>query len=471
MKNELKKVGEGTTERQDWTVPEDITNEMRSLISEAKDIISQADPLLLFGKTGVKEGTVSEDQIREFEERIARIKRELSLWEEELEVYSSGPFYLTLKTILKKWRGEKDLSKEERRFIDNLGKKLSGYGTIPATLTSNIARPKDPSLFDEQLVPKEKREELLYQRGTRKYIDRAGKPTYLTGTQTKIVCAIAHLVSQDLPYIQDEIKEITLAKDRLRKGGNPGIGLGFKKLINLKKLCKEYISTEGKAKSSKVKDLYREIVEISQINQVFHFPNPDKNSQKKNLRLTAPFFTLGEGLEYEDGEEGWVPDQIWLNLSYIFLWDAENAYFPIKKSFFLEWRKRGSGTETELFNILLSDLMAKYPYKRMTAKNKTRLIDKTGLSEEDIQKERERAREDGLKYTQNLSTLRDKIPTDYESKRQYKSLFYKHLDLALQAIRDKLGLITGWEIGPNREGNLALSVFFNSDYENEVKRG
>ena len=78
----------------------------------------------------------------------------------------------------------------------------SSRGKIPTQLSRQIAYERTPSLFDEAEIAE--RDKALAKAvheinltDSQLCIDRKGKPTYLTNMQTRIVLALAYLISQD----------------------------------------------------------------------------------------------------------------------------------------------------------------------------------------------------------------------------------------------------------------------------------
>lgn len=350
----------------------------------------------------------------------------------------------------------RDLTPEDiKRVFDYFrGELISDKGQISVSLSSNIALQKGIVSLDSLNTEEER------------FIDRRGKPVVLTNPQTKIVYALSHYLSQfqgdgDIVSYIDEIEK---NPRKAKSGLKPVV-----RTINLKSFYKDYLSMDGKVRGVQLARLQNELKTLSEINQVFLFGDMvGKDGEKRKLRLTTPLITTLETLDVVD-EDG-KPDidsfdiQVNIRFSPIFLYKMKREYLPFSKRIFLLWGKRGSGTETELFSVLFSDLASKYPRYVQTAKTKVHAVRRNDFPKEEYLKEVERVRRESLTYDQNISTLLERVRTDYSSTRQYRSIFKTDLERSLSVLRDDIGLIQDWKLRKNAKGGESLRIVFKEDY-------
>ena len=397
------------------------------------------------------------DNKREYEEFL-RERKEIE------EKYPTRFYLLELVPGIDPDKEIKDFTPEDiRRVFDYLrGELISDKGQISVSLSSNIAYQKGLVPLDSLDVEEER------------FIDRRGKSVVLTNPQTKIIYSLSHYLSQFkgdrdiVSFMSEWEKNPKKAKDRLEP---------IVRAIKLKSFYKEFLSTDdGKVRGIQLKRLKEELNDISQIKQVLYFGEYiNEKGEKRKIRLTTPLITTLETLEVVDENGKPVEDErtdidsfdILVNVRFspIFLYKMTKEYFPISKRILRLWGKRGSGTETVLFSVLFSDLASKYPHYVQTAKTRVHAVRRSDFpTKEDYLKQVEKVRRESLAYDQNISTLLERVPTDYSSTRQYRSKFKTDLERSLSALRDEIGLITDWKIRKNTKGGDSLRIVFNEDY-------
>ena len=390
------------------------------------------------------------DNKREYEEFL-RERKEIE------EKYPTRFYLLELVPGIDPDKEIKDFTPEDiRRVFDYIrGELISDKGQISVSLSSNIALQKGLVSLDSLDVEEER------------FIDRRGKSVVLTNPQTKIIYALSHYLSQFRgdPDIVSYMGEIEKNPRKVKNGLKPIV-----RTINLKTFYKDYLSMDGKVRGVQLARLQNELKSLSDINQVFLFGDitaPD--GTKRKLRLTTPLITTLESLEVVD--ENGKPDidsfdiQVNIRFSPIFLYKMTREYLPFSKKIFLLWGKRGSGTESELFSVLFSDLASKYPHYVQTAKTRVHAVRRNDYpTKEDYLKQVEKVRRESLTYDQNTSTLLERVRTDYSSTRQYRSIFKTDLERSLSVLRDEIGLITDWKIRKNTKGGDSIRIVFKEDY-------
>lgn len=327
-------------------------------------------------------------------------------------------------------------------------------GIMSIALAKTIAQPKEPTLFDN--VETDIRLAQMQAIDEKHLINRGGKPTYLTYKQHKIIYALALFLSRnrDDEEFRDYVNTITQRRATRRP---------YNFAISITELTK-LVSTEGKAKAQQKEQVLADLRLLSEIKQVQTFEVPDK--QGGMVRLTAPLIILKEQAEDLSPDKHLDADAVVVEFGSVFFSDIYNSFAVIKPQLFDIWGKTGSGTTTELFNVLLSDLLAKYKQYRIRAQKATKSVKKNQYkTEAEYIEAVEKAQAYALTYPQLATTIRSRVTRDYESKRSYKAAFKKDLQGAIQALIT-IGLITKatFVTTPNGE---RIDFVFNIDYHTE----
>lgn len=324
-------------------------------------------------------------------------------------------------------------------------------GRVSVPLSGNISRKRDPSLFDGL-------EEKLMISDKDNYIDRKGRPIALTAKQIKILWGLSHWLSQSLDDEDFKGYAKNLEADPNWRG------TPIERTLNLQEFDKAYTSPDGKTRPRQVEALREDLRSFNDSRQLLLL-----KKDKKIYRLVAPLITIEEELEDLTPDQGKNIDLMNIRFSPIFLYKIQKEYFVVNKDLFRLWGKKGNGTE--LFAILLNDLASKQPHYKQTAITRAHSTRRSDYkTKEEYLTALETAKREGLTYTQNITTLLDRLTTDYSSRKQYRAKFWKDLDKVLSVFRDEMGLITESEIVLNASGEKALRVVFNENYLSEKKR-
>lgn len=331
-------------------------------------------------------------------------------------------------------------------------------GIMSIALAKTIAQPKEPTLFDNI----EASQELSKMRAVDKtlFIDRANKPVTLTQTQHKIIYALALFLSQ-----YREEKEFMEYVEKVNNHQKIRLGYGFP--ISITELTK-LISTEGKARARDKERVIKELRLLSEIYQAQAIQAP--NAQGVVGRLIAPLIILKERIEDLTPNKEANLDYVTVEFGRAFFYEIYKRYTVIKPQLFDIWGKAGSGATTELFDILLFDLVEKQGGHKVAANVATSKIKRKNYnSEEEYEQAVKKAQTSALTYSLLATTIRSKVTRDYESKRSYRAAFKKDLQGAIQAFIT-LGLITqaNFVTTPNGE---RIDFVFNYYYNNIETKG
>jgi hypothetical protein len=325
-------------------------------------------------------------------------------------------------------------------------------GIMSIALAKTIAQPKEPTLFDN--VETDTKLAQMQAIDNKHLINRAGEPTYLTQKQHKIVYALALFLShnRDDEEFRDYVNTINQRKATRRPYSFP---------ISITELTK-LVSTEGKAKAQQKEQVLADLRLLSEIKQVQTFEVPDK--QGGMVRLTAPLIILKEQMEDLSPDKALNADFVVVEFGSVFFSDIYNCFAVIKPQLFDIWGKTGSGTTTELFSVLLSDLLAKYRQYWVKAQKASKSIKRSQYkTETEYNEAKEKVQTSALTYPQLATTIRSRVTRDYESTRKQRNDFKKDLQGAIQALIT-IGLITSatFVTTPNGE---RIDFVFNIDYD------
>ena len=331
--------------------------------------------------------------------------------------------------------------------------KLTGEtGVISVALTSGIAsqKMKEPTLF-EGLEDTEI--QTIKEVDSRHLVDRGGKPIALTRYQNKVVFALALFMSQ-----HREEEEIQKYVEKLNTGRQP------KNRITLPISITEFtkvVEPDGKARARQKEKVLEELKALSEIRQVQTF---SVNNGAHQVRLTSPIIQIVEQLEDLSPDRELNADFVNIMFGSIFFAELYTKYAVIKPELFRIWGTSGSGTDTELFNVLLSDLLSKYSFHRIAALRAEKEL-KRGKYKTDASyfAAVNKVRKNALTYREYAHTLRSRVATDYESSRKQKADFKIHLQAAIGALV-KIGLITEATMVEADKG-IRIDFVFNIDYD------
>lgn len=339
-------------------------------------------------------------------------------------------------------------------------KALTGEtGAISVALAQNIASQKVPSLF---LETRDKKLLELKAIDERRLVNREGKPTFLTRRQNKLIFALAMCLSQrkDEPEIREYVKKVN-------EGRQPNSRISLP--ISITELTKT-VTTDNKARARQKEDVLEDLKALSEIKQVQTFGgySLEENKEEGKVRFVAPLILIAE--QVEDFSEGRKLDAdfVFIQFGSIFFYQLYNRYAIVKPKLFQMWGKAGSGTDTELFDILLADLLAKYTGHRIACIQALANLNanrKKYKTDESFYKARNKVRYGALTYSEYASTIQERVTTGYGDSREQKRRLYQDLNKAIKALKE-YGLITGAKITQTDKGDR-VDFTFNLDYDKQ----
>ena len=325
-------------------------------------------------------------------------------------------------------------------------------GSISVALVNNIASKKTtlPSLFkagSKQALALAEMEVVDKQR----LVDRRGKEVYLTFKDMKYIYALSHFLS--LIREREDVKSYV---SQLSQGFTPDFNIIL--TIDIVALTK-FVEIDGNARKRQKEATIRELDRLANIKQVITLGRKGE----KELKYVDSLITIPTKLIDSTTDKSLDIDVVRVQLGYSFFYELYNKYAVIKPELFKLWGKKGSGTDTELFGVLLSDLLGKFSFHRIAAIQAVEKIKKKDYKTEDsFFKARSKAERNALTYSETYDTIKQRVTTDYDSTREQKKRFYVDLARALSTLVE-LGLITSYSPADLSKAER-LDVVFNKDY-------
>lgn len=325
-------------------------------------------------------------------------------------------------------------------------------GSISVALVNNIASRKTtlPSLFkagSKQALALAEMEVVDKQR----LVDRRGKEVYLTFKDMKYIYALSHFLS--LIREREDVKSYV---SQLSQGLTPDFNIVL--TIDIVALTK-FVEIDGNARKRQKEATIRELDRLANIKQVITLGRKGE----KELKYVDSLITIPTKLIDSTTDKSLDIDVVRVQLGYSFFYELYNKYAVIKPELFKLWGKKGSGTDTELFGVLLSDLLGKFSFHRIAAIQAVEKIKKKDYKTEDSYfKARNKAERNALTYSETYEVIKQRVTTDYDSTREQKKNFLIDLSRALSALVE-LGLITSYSPTDLSKAER-LDVVFNKDY-------
>lgn len=304
-----------------------------------------------------------------------------------------------------------------------------GKGRIANSLSKAISYERTPALFDEKYIT-DRDEELkqlqnLKETDTTLCIDRRDKPVVLTTYQSRIVHALSYAISREAETSEDVKRKIQDA----RRSGNI-----IQRSVNITALTSLiFNSTRKRYKETIIKELYN----LARVRQVQIL-----GSGENKVKVTAPLIMIGRTMEDLSPEKRNNLDVIEIHFGVAFFDGLNNRFATITPKLFEVWGKKGRGTE--LFSVLLSSIFSVYWHYRQAANKAEEAVKsehKKNYSKQELDVAIAEARRRAMEYELNITSIKQRVTTDYDSKRSYKARFWSDLQTAIDGFKE-LDLIT-----------------------------
>ena len=327
-----------------------------------------------------------------------------------------------------------------------------GIGRIANAFSKAISYERTPSFFDEEYI-KERDEELralqaLKSDDIQLCIDRRDKPVVLTSYQSRIVHALSYAISREIETSEDVKKKVQDAT----KGGNT-----IKRNVNITALTSLIF---GSTRKRYKETIIREMFNLAKVRQIQVLGSGDNK-----IRLTAPLIMIGRTIEDLSEEKKNNLDYIEVYFGVAFFYELSTRFATITPKLFEVWSKGGRGTE--LFSTLLSSIFAVYWHYRQAAnkaEEQTKEYYKTNkISKEELKEAIAKARRDAMTYELNVSTIKRKVTTNYDSNPNMKRKFWIDLQNAIDGFKE-LDLIKDGIVLQGAKGQEKVVFILSESY-------
>lgn len=333
-------------------------------------------------------------------------------------------------------------------LLDNEEKKTSAQnqGRMGNALSKAIAYERTPSLFDNvEITARDDSLKAEQADLAQMCLERKGKPVVLSTYQTRIVYALSYAISCHM----DE-------KDVAEKMENPN-SRHVIRVVDITGLAKLIFgSTRRRYKEILIKEIYN-LANTEQVQVV--------GSGDNMVKFLAPIVSLGRKSLDLSPERINDIDKIEIWFGSLFFTGLNNRYAVITPKLFDVWQKKGRGTE--LFSVLLSSIYSVYwHYRQAAGKAEDRVrADKAnkGKPKEELEALIADARRIAMTYELNVSSIKNRVTTDYTSQRLYANNFWKDLNNAIDGFKE-LGLITHAAIAKGAKGQEKVTFVLSEDY-------
>ena len=327
-----------------------------------------------------------------------------------------------------------------------------GTGRLSNALSKAIAYERTPSLFDEDYI-KERDEELknlleLKKGDTALCIDRRNKPVFLTSYQNRIIHALSYAISREIERSED-------VKMKIQAPTNYNITI--RRNVNITALTSLiFNSTRKRYKET----IIREIYNLAHIRQVQILGSGDNQ-----VKLTSPLILVGATLEDLSPEKRNNLDVMEIFFGTAFFYDLSTRYATITPKLFEVWGKSGRGTE--LFSVLLDSIFSVYWHYRQAAnkaEEQTKHYYKTNkIARGELKEAIADARREAMTYELNISTIKQRVTTNYDSNPNMKRKFKQDLQNAINGFKE-LDLITDGIIQVGAKGQEKVTFILSETY-------
>ena len=284
-------------------------------------------------------------------------------------------------------------------------------------------------------------------RGKGKVEKRLPEPFYFTPMQHLLIRAFSDYISQhgDNEKIKKFKEEIEKGTDKFFSEPIPISNTEIAKII----YGKSYRDNiEGDRIFKATQTLANKWV--AQKIKVYPY-NEDKQEYSKEpylMRFSAPLISIKGRLESEDGKTD--TDISLIEFGRILMEKLDTQWIPQPRTVFALKNEKGRKIKTELAFTLLSELETLW--KGVTTKDKNKDNEETKKRKPKPERDKEKAdMEKALWRELKFSTIKETCSTRYDSSREMKLEFKKHLKEAFFVYENTLGIITDYEIKEEEE--------------------
>lgn len=352
---------------------------------------------------------------------------------------------------------------------DGSEKDKTGYGyafkTSQVLLENVIAKKeKQRSLFAEM----DSDGELAITEASRAYVDRNGKPVYLSTYQMKLVTGLAQVVSTQIskPEISEYIARLPYEiKDRqlITGEGSRPLPNSVEATIDVTAFAK-MIYPKGRVGGKQLDAIRKGLIELSEVQQIYKF----KDARGGTLTIEAPLINIGKKIKYET-KDGIVRfNQITIRFEDVFVYEINEKYSLNPVTLLKLWNEHGLNTEvfgTTLF--LLQSVRGRFiKAAQRIVKAKRIELKKEKKDKEEIDKELAALKRSTLTYKESITSISERLANKrYRDKGKYTrfDLIEKDLKQATDRLV-KIGIISEYYETIGASGDTICNFVINDKW-------
>lgn len=335
----------------------------------------------------------------------------------------------------------------------------SGIRTATA-LAKSIASPKVLGLFDGEEIAerntdiKESTKEIL--------LTRKGKPVSLTPKQRQLTNILSDYLDRDNGQ---DIQDFIGWTENVEEYGIAAAGEAptpIARTIHLKDIVKDMY---GRYDKEKILRLRKEMDALISTKQLMYLG-------KHKIKIEAAIISQDMVITDESTEERGL-DYYRIFFGSVFLWNKNKRYGIRPDNLYIEWNKKGSILNTEIGSVLYSTIQAiLWSYWR-AADSARRAVSDEAKKYNQTPEQRKQAEEErvlnALTYEENVTTIKNRLETDYESTKQYRAKFRVDINKVFDMLK-VLGMITDGYLQKSQKGH-EKAVFVISERLREKAKG
>lgn len=318
-------------------------------------------------------------------------------------------------------------------FIFNKEAQRHNSGVRTATaLAKSIASPKILGLFDGEEIAERNLE--LTDNAKQILLTRKGKPVSLTPKQRQLVNILSDYLDRDSGQ---DIQNFIGWSEKVEEYGLQAAGEApapIARTIHLKDIVKDMY---GRSKKEQIVKLRKEMDALINTTQVMVLG-------KQQIRVEASIIMRDISIRDDSPEERGL-DFYRIVYGSVFLWNKNKRFGVRPDNLYIEWNKKGSILNTEIGSVLYSTIQAiLWSYWR--AADKARIAVAAEAKKNKLTPEQRKQAEaervlNALSYEENVSTIKKRLETDYDSTKQYKAKFKTDINKVFDMLKT-LGMIT-----------------------------
>ena len=305
---------------------------------------------------------------------------------------------------------------------------------IAVALLKNVAAYKEPTLFDDEEIVE--RDKAILKSVQESCLTKGRKPVALTTKQAQLTIILSDVLDGDNGEdIQKLVKWTKSVEDFGLKAAGKQPTDSIKRFLQLKPIAQKLF---GRSKAEQINKTVKELTKLALTKQTMTLGT-------HKITVRAPLLKLGYEITDDAPELGRNLDVIEVEFCTMFFWNKDRRYWKRPENLYEEWNKKKSILNAEIGYTMLFAVGARQSDYWIAADHARRAIAKEAENmnwtpEQLKQAEAERVR-NALTYEEHISTIKSRLKTDYNSKRQYKSKFKADMEKVFEQLK-KLGMIT-----------------------------